>query len=544
MNGITCRNIFLYSIVLICVSFISAIAPTNNTIASDCKPKSMQTNPEKTLTIKKGKSGNVILRLKCKDDSPASGVAIETKVLKGNKNISFSPKSAVTDENGKAVFTITGDKKTETENAEIKFKADKLSTTLEIKVQAEECKLDTIKTNPENKVTLFVGQSSDITVRLKCNNGSPAVDVKVDAIIQKGSNSIKLSSSSALTDESGKAVFNVSGISKTKKDAPTIKFSADDIKTILEVKVKTEADTEAGSEEETQTVDTSEKASETISEEATKEVIEEESVDASLVEEESEESSTEEIVDESISTDEVEDEVEVEGTSLTEEKTSADTAKTTSAEETTEITTPCKPKTVITLPDKKLTLEKGKNASITVKVKCKDDSPAEGVKLEAEVIKGKKYITLTPKSAETDKNGKAVFAVSGDMKTDTEPAEIKFKAEKLSAKLEVKVQAEACSLGSLTTNPDKKLKLKEGESSEVTVKAKCKNGSPAVDAKIDAIVQKDGNKVKISSTAILTDEAGKAVFTVTGARKTSKKDNISIKFSSGDLQSILDVNVD
>ncbi|GJQ48295.1 exported protein [Candidatus Kuenenia stuttgartiensis] len=516
MNGITCRNIFLYSIVLICVSFISAIAPTNNTIASDCKPKSMQTNPEKTLTIKKGKSGNVILRLKCKDDSPASGVAIETKVLKGNKNISFSPKSAVTDENGKAVFTITGDKKTETENAEIKFKADKLSTTLEIKVQAEECKLDTIKTNPENKVTLFVGQSSDITVRLKCNNGSPAVDVKVDAIIQKGSNSIKLSSSSALTDESGKAVFTVSGISKTKKDAPTIKFSADDIKTILEVKVKTEAekDTEAGSEEET--------------------------VAASLVKEEGEESSNEEIVDESISTDEV----EVEGTSLTEEKTSADTAKTTSAEETTEITTPCKPKTVITLPDKKLTLEKGKNASITVKVKCKDDSPAEGVKLEAEVIKGKKYITLTPKSAETDKNGKAVFAVSGDMKTDTEPAEIKFKAEKLSAKLEVKVQAEACSLGSLTTNPDKKLKLKEGESSEVTVKAKCKNGSPAVDAKIDAIVQKDGNKVKISSTAILTDEAGKAVFTVTGARKTSKKDNISIKFSSGDLQSILDVNVD
>ncbi|WP_347274302.1 hypothetical protein [Candidatus Kuenenia sp.] len=518
MNGITCRNIFLYSIVFICVSFISAIIPTNSTIASDCKPKSMQTSPEKTLTIKKGKSANVILRLKCKDDSPASGVAIETNVLKGNKNISLSPKSAVTDENGKAVFTITGDKKTETENAEIKFKADKLSTTLEVKVQAEECKLDTIKTNPENKVTLLVGQSSDITVRLKCNNGSPAADVKVDAIIQKGSDSIKLSSSSALTDESGKAVFTVSGISKTKKDAPTIKFSADDIKTILEVKVKTEAeaeaDTEAGSEEET--------------------------VDASLVEEEREKSSTEEIVDESLSTDED----EVEDTSLTEEETSADTAKTTSTKETTEITTPCKPKTVITLPDKKLTLEKGKNARITVKVKCKDDSPAEGVKLEAEVIKGKKYITLTPKSAETDKNGKAVFTVSGDMKTDTEPAEIKFKAEKLSAKLEVKVQAEACSLGSLTTNPDKKLKLKEGESSEVTVKAKCKNGSPAVDAKIDAIVQKDGSKVKISSTAILTDEAGKAVFTVTGARKTSKKDNISIKFSSGDLQSILDVNVD
>ncbi len=542
MNEITCRNIFMYSIVFICVSFISAITPTNSTIASDCKPKSMQTSPEKTLTIKKGKSANVILRLKCKDDSPASGVAIETKVLKGNKNISFSPKSAVTDENGKAVFTITGDTKTETENAEIKFKADKLSTTLEVKVQAEECKLDTIKTNPENKVTLFVGQSSDITVRLKCNNGSPAVDVKVDAIIQKGSDSIKLSSSSALTDESGKAVFTVSGIRKTKKDAPTIKFSADDIKTIIEVKVKTEAEkgTEAGSEEETQTVDTSEKASETISDEATEEVIEEETVDTSLVEEESKESSTEEIVDESLSTDEV----EVEDTSLTEEETTADTAETTSAEETTETTTPCKPKTLITLPDKKLTLEKGKNARITVKVKCKDGSPSEGVKLEAEVIKGKKYITLTPKSTETDKNGKAVFTVSGDMKTDTEPAEIKFKAEKLSTKLEVKVQAEACSLGSLTTNPDKKLKLKEGESSEVTVKAKCKNGSPAVDAKIDAIVQKDGSKVKISSTAILTDEAGKAVFTVTGARKTSKKDHISIKFSSGDLQSILDVNVD
>src|SRR4030065_549383 len=123
MNGVTCRNIFLYSIVFICVSFISAITSTNSAIASDCKPKSMQTSPEKTLTIKKGKSANV---------------------------------------------------------------------TVKIKVQAEECTLDTIKTNPENKLTLITGQSSDITVRLKCKNGSPAVDVKVDAVIQKGSDSIKL----------------------------------------------------------------------------------------------------------------------------------------------------------------------------------------------------------------------------------------------------------------------------------------------------------------------------------------------------------------
>ncbi|MCF6148489.1 MAG: hypothetical protein E3K37_07500 [Candidatus Kuenenia sp.] len=530
MRRVKYRSIFFYLIIFFCISFTTVVTSIALAIASECKPKSIQTSPEKKLTIEKGKSANVTVKLKCKDDSPASGVTVETKVLKGNKNISFTPKSSVTDDKGKAVFTVTGDKKTEEENAEIKFTADKLNTTLEIKVQAEECTLDSIKTNPENKLTIVIGQSNDIIVTVKCNNGSPAVDVKVDAIIQNGSDSIQLSSSGELTDENGKVVFTVSGIKKTKKEAATIKFSADNIKTTLDVKVKKEAEesTEISSEEETESADTDEETSET---ESTEETIEEETSE--------EVEQVEETVEESASAETVTEEVSEESVTEDEEEISTDTTETTSTEEIIK----CKPKFIILHPDKKLTLEKGKKANIIVRVKCKGESPAVGVKLEAHVDKGMKYITLTPKSAETDENGKAVFTVSGDKKTETEPAEIKFKADKLSTTLEVKVQAEACVLASLTTNPEKKLNLTEGGSSVVTVRVKCKNGSPAVDAKIDAIVQGGNGKVKIAPTGMLTDDSGKAVFTVTGIKKMSKKDKISIKFSSGELKSILDINV-
>ncbi|MBM4056298.1 MAG: hypothetical protein FJ264_16835 [Planctomycetes bacterium] len=559
MNLTKYRSIFFFSIVFFCVSFATAIISSKIANASDCKPKSIQTSPEKTLTLQKGKSANVTVKLKCKDGSPASGVTIETKVLKGNKNISYSPKSSVTDSNGKAVFAITGDKKTEEENAEIKFKTDTLNTTLGIKVQAEECDVGSLSTSPDKKLTLKEGESSEVTVKAKCKNGSPAVDVKVDAIIQSGSDSIKLSSSAGLTDESGKVVFTVSGTKKTKKEAATIKFSTDNIKTTLDVKVKqeTEESAETSSAIETKTAVSTEKASETTTEETTEtesagETATEEVVEESVSEEETSETAADTAGEETsvIATEEAaetttEEVTEAESAEETTsgEETSAGTTETTTTEKTSEETIKCTPKLIITHPDKKLTLEKGKKANITVKVKCKGESPAVGVKLEAHVKKGMKYITLTPKSAETDENGKAIFTVSGDKKTDTELAEIKFKADKLHTTLEVKVQAEACDLGNLVTNPEKKLNLKEGESSEVTVKAKCKNGSPAVDVKIDAIVQGGSGKVEVSPTGKLTDESGKAQFTVKGIKKTAKKDKISVKFSSGDIKSILDINV-
>ena len=459
MQWFTCKY-SSYLTILILVNFIIMVKPLS-TVAQDtagtettaCKLKSIVTHPQQTLVIEKGKDVNVTVKVKCKGNEPAAGVTVGTAVLKGGKKIALSPASAVTDESGNVIFTVSGNKKTDEEPAEIQFIAGDLRAKLAVSVQTVPCVLGSIKISPEQVLILEQGKSGTVTVKTKCENDSPAVDVKVDARVQEGGDKIALSSTALLTDESGNAVFTVAGNSLTKKNPAKIQFTAEDFNATLNVKVAEIVTGDAGT-----------------------------------------------------------------GTAA------------------------LKPKTIETHPEQTLVMEKGKNVNATVKVKYKGNEPAVGVTVNAAVLKGKKKIEISPASAVTDENGKVVFTVSGNKKTDEEPAEVQFIAGDLQTKLEVRVQTEPCVLGSIKISPEQVLTLEQGQSGTVTVKTKCKSGSPAVDVKVGATIQEGSNKIALSSTALLTDESGNAVFVVTGNSLT-KKNPAKIQFTAEDFNATLNVKV-
>lgn len=422
-----------------------------STETTGCVPKKITTLPDQELEVTRGKGVNVIVKVKCKGDAPAVGVTVGAATVKGKKAIELSPASAVTDHDGKAVFTVTGNKKTEEELAEIKFSAEGLAKKLAVKVSKTECKPASIKIEPEKKLTLEPGKSSQVTVKVKCENGSPAPDAKVDALVLTGSGKANISPSAVLTDASGLAVFTVKGVGETKKEPATIRFAVGELQANLDVKVGllTGAVTE---------------------------------------------------------------------------------------------TTECVPKKIITLPDQELMVERGKDVNVTVKVKCKGDVPATGVTVAAVTLKGKKAIELSPASAITDTDGKATFTVTGNKIKEEELAEIKFTAGELTTRLAVRVSKTECKPVKMKLEPEQKLTLEPAKNGQVVVKILCENGSPAVDAKVDALVQSGSGKIEISPSAQLTNASGKAVFTVTALKET-KKEPATIRFVTGDLISYLNVKV-
>ncbi|MCC7210858.1 MAG: hypothetical protein E3K40_15870 [Candidatus Brocadia sp.] len=454
----------LYVTVFILFGIIAGFKPysvtaqgSENTGTSTCKPKIIMAHPDQELIMQKGKNANIIVKVRCKDDKPAAGVKVEAEILKGKKIIELSPASAVTDENGKAVFTVTGNKKTEEELPEIKFTAGDLKTKIAVRVQTTGCTPQSMQTEPEEKLVLEPGKNGNVTVKVKCEKGNPAVDAKVEAVIQEGVKKIEVSPSAVLTDASGYAVFTVTGRNLTEKDLARIKFVAGTLTSVLEVKVA---------------------------------------------------------------------------------KAIAESSMGKTGKETTEN----KPRLIVTHPDQELVIQKGKNANINVRIKYKDDKPAGGVKVEAEILKGKKIIELSPASAVTDENGKAVFTVTGNKKTEEELPEIKFTAGDLKAKIAVRIQTKGYSPESMQIEPEEKLVLELGKSRNVTVKVRREKDSPAVDAKVEAVIQEGVNKVELSPSAVLTDASGYAVFTITG-RNLTEKNLARIKFAVGTLTSSLEVKV-
>ncbi|GJQ23701.1 hypothetical protein BIY37_00310 [Candidatus Brocadia sapporoensis] len=454
----------LYVIALILFGFGAGFKPHSviaqgmeSTGTATCKPKTIMTHPVQELVMQKGKNANIVVSVKCKEDKPAAGVQVVADILKGKKFIELSPASAVTDENGKAIFTVTGNRKTEEELPEIKFAAGDLKVKMAVIVQTIGCVPESVYIEPKEKLVLEKGKAGTVTVRVKCEKGNPAVDTKVDAVVQEGISKIDLSSSAILTDASGCAVFTVTGKNLTEKTPARIKFAVGTFTSALDVKVV-------------------EKIGETATKKAEKE------------------------------------------------------------------TTENKPKTIMTHPDQELVMQKGKNANIVVSVKYKDDKPAAGVQVVADILKGKKFIELSPASAITDENGRAVFTVTGNRKTEEELPEIKFVAGDLKTKIAVRVQTTGCVPESVYIEPKEKLVLEKGKTGTVTVRVKCEKGNPAVDAKVDAVIQEGVNKIELSSSAILTDSSGCAVFTVTGKNLTEKTP-ARIKFTVGTFTSALEVKV-
>lgn len=450
------KHLFFWANLTLCIFAIIATPDSviakekKSTETTECVLKKITTLPEQELVVERGKSVNVTVKVRCKGDIPAVGFTVKAVALKGKKAIELSPASAVTDEYGKAVFTVTGNKKTEEDLAELKFTTGELATKLAVKVRRTECKPGIIKTEPEKELVLEQGMSSQVSVKVKCENGSPATDAKVDALVQVGSGKIDISPSAELTDANGIAIFTVTGVKETQKEPATIRFMTGPLKTVLNVKVNP--------------------------------------VGGGIV------------------------------------------------------TTECIPKKITTIPEQELVVERGKSVNATVKVKCKDNTPAVGFTVEAVTLKGKKAIELAPASAVTDEEGKAVFTVTGNRKTEEDIAEIKFTLGELATRLAVKVRRTECKPGKIKLEPEQKLVLEQGKSSQVTVKVICENGSPAVDAKVDALVQAGSGKIDLSSSAELTDASGKAIFTVTGIKET-KKEPATIRFMTGDLKAYLNVKV-
>ncbi len=96
-----------------------------------CEAKSISVSLSK-LTLREKKSGEVTVTVTGEDGCAVEGEAITVELnKKGKKSIHVSSESAVTDENGEALFTVTAKKKG---NATITFKAHGLSTKLKVKV--------------------------------------------------------------------------------------------------------------------------------------------------------------------------------------------------------------------------------------------------------------------------------------------------------------------------------------------------------------------------------------------------------------------------
>jgi len=98
-----------------------------------CEVESMSVFPKK-LTLKMGKSREVTVTLKGKDDCLPEGKIVTSKINNaGRKLISVTSASQATDVNGTVKFTITAMNKIG--NARVTFEADSLKKTLIVKVR-------------------------------------------------------------------------------------------------------------------------------------------------------------------------------------------------------------------------------------------------------------------------------------------------------------------------------------------------------------------------------------------------------------------------
>ena len=104
------------------------------------QPTPTQTSSPETITVSPSKlklkvknSADVTVTLTDADGNAVEGDTVTVKLSRKNKKyITVSSESAVTNENGEAVFTVNANKKG---NAEITFEADGLSTKLKVKVK-------------------------------------------------------------------------------------------------------------------------------------------------------------------------------------------------------------------------------------------------------------------------------------------------------------------------------------------------------------------------------------------------------------------------
>ncbi len=124
----TGKNVFNFQLVPISATPSPTPLPT-----PACAADSIEASP-KTMQLTSWESGEETIIVVCEDGSPVAGETITWKIKPGKKRIAIVPKSAITDANGEARFTITA--RGQAGNARIKFKdtAASLKTTVTVEV--------------------------------------------------------------------------------------------------------------------------------------------------------------------------------------------------------------------------------------------------------------------------------------------------------------------------------------------------------------------------------------------------------------------------
>lgn len=97
-----------------------------------CEVAEVDAEPEKQKILRE-ESGEITVTLTCGDGSPSANRLVNVNVKSGKKRVTVEPATALTDENGQAVFTVTAT--TKTGDAKITFLHQNLKDTVTVRVR-------------------------------------------------------------------------------------------------------------------------------------------------------------------------------------------------------------------------------------------------------------------------------------------------------------------------------------------------------------------------------------------------------------------------
>jgi len=108
--------------------------PTPTPTPTPCEPEDIFVFPP-SLTLKRNASGDITVKVTGEDGCAVAGETVTATINKaGKKRLSVSPTSAVTDENGRAIFTITAKKKVGKASITFRVRAEDIKDEVSVKV--------------------------------------------------------------------------------------------------------------------------------------------------------------------------------------------------------------------------------------------------------------------------------------------------------------------------------------------------------------------------------------------------------------------------
>ena len=196
--------------------------PTATPTPGVCKAKLITMSPKK-LKLKKEESDDVVVTLAGKGGCQVADKTVKARITNGKGVHHCFAASAITNDEGQAVFTITALKKTS--NSQVKFKSGNVTSILKVKVVLTPvptptatptpgvCKARLITVSPR-KLKLKKEESDDDgdVSPVKRLSGSRRDGKGKD---YRGWGFITVSPASAITNDEGQAVFTITALKKT-----------------------------------------------------------------------------------------------------------------------------------------------------------------------------------------------------------------------------------------------------------------------------------------------------------------------------------------